>query len=105
MNATDVVGYMFQADIYCPDCIGGVLTSTPEYENFALAGGVVMTAEEDLDEVALAFGIDRHDESSYDSDVFPKVLLADPSVNRYCGACDGPFIELESVPDFPYDRA
>lgn len=72
-----VVGYIFRADLYCPAHIGAAVAADARYDGWALAPGAApMTAEADLDEIAVAFGIDRHDETSFDSDDFPKVVFA-----------------------------
>lgn len=77
IKAWAVVGYTYRAETLCPSC---VIESLPTGEGEAFDGWRDMTgrmsAEENLTELALAFGIDRSDESSYDSDDFPKVVFA-----------------------------
>lgn len=51
---SEVFGYVYRADTYCPDCI-----FMPFFEASAKAQG-----------------IDLEDEYSYDSDVFPKPVFA-----------------------------
>lgn len=49
-----------------------------------------MTTEDNLTEMAVAFGIDRNDEWSFDSGEFPKVILAQMVEDQgtdYCGQC------------------
>lgn len=75
-HSTDIVGYMFKADIYCPEHIIEAMTSTEDFEGWGLAEGVEMSVEENLNEIAAAFATDRQDESSFDSDEFPKVIFA-----------------------------
>ena len=76
MNATpdssgrpaDIVGYTYQAGVYCPCCIR---------EDFLLVfepASQVGTTEVLLDIAADAAGIDRRDESSFSSSVFPHVV-------------------------------
>lgn len=78
-----IVGYMFQANQFCGRCIGGQLPTGPGE-----------TPEENLNEIAAAFGIDRGDESSFDSDEFPKVIRADQvRDDDRCGACGELLIE------------
>lgn len=51
--------------------------------------GVVMSTEDNLAEIAHAFGIDRMNESSFDSGDFPKVIFASQvEDDEYCGKCD-----------------
>jgi hypothetical protein len=77
-KATDIVAYTFQAEQYCPEHIIGALpTGEGEpFDGWALAEGAApMSAEENLNELAAAFGIDRMDEHSFDSGDFPKVVF------------------------------
>lgn len=86
----DIVGYTFKADLYCPDHVIGQLPVGPseDFDGWALAHGVSMSAEENLDEIAAAFGIDRGDEYSFDSDYFPKVVFRDSlDLDDACGVC------------------
>jgi hypothetical protein len=90
MKAYDIVGYTFNADQYCPACITEMLPvgEGEAYDGWRLASGVRMTTEGNLDEIAYAFGIDRMDESSYDSSEFPKVIFASQiEDDEYCGRC------------------
>ena len=64
---TDVVGYTFRADLYCPGCALIVAAERP------LASSV----EAQLDLIAVRSGMDRQDERSFDSGDFPKVLFRD----------------------------
>ena len=68
MSATDIVGYAYQADLVCPPCIL-VLVQKDRAEHF--------DAEQGLDVAAKSLGINRENESSFDSDVFPKVIFGD----------------------------
>jgi hypothetical protein len=90
MSATDIVGYTFNADNYCPDCIIAVLpTGDGEaFDGWALAKGVRMSTEDNLHEIAAAFGIDWTDEHSFDSSEFPKVIFdSQLESDEYCGRC------------------
>ena len=92
MNATDIVAYAFQAELLCPGCTIVKLPTSDgeEFDGWTLARGVRMSAEENLDEIATAFGIDRQDESSFDSDHFPKVVFADQiTEGDTCNECGG----------------
>jgi hypothetical protein len=46
-----------------------------------------MTAEDDLSEIAAAFGINRADESTFDSADFPKILTRDRAADVACHQC------------------
>lgn len=92
-----ILGYTFAADNYCPRCITKVLPvgEGEIFDGWDLAKGVRWDVEHNLDEIALAFGIDRSNEHSFDSAEFPKVitrqmLQADsldyPSYCGYCGS-------------------
>jgi hypothetical protein len=73
----DIVGYTYRADLYCPGCIIKQLPTGPggAFDGWALAPGVRMSTEANLTEIAVAFGFDRGDESTFDSGEFPKVLF------------------------------
>ena len=74
-HATDIVGYSYDADTYCPSHV----------VNPALFPG--RTMEEILDGLAETQGIDRTDEASFDSSEFPKVITRDQAGDSTCGAC------------------
>ena len=90
-KAWDIVGYTFQADTYCPDCIIGALPTGEgqAYDGWALAPGAdPMSTEDNLNEIAAAFQIDRQDERSFDSGDFPKVIFSSQIQDaEYCGHC------------------
>lgn len=93
----DIVGYTFRADLYCPYHIVAQLPTGPDeaFDGWALAPGVGMTVEENLNEIAYAFGFDRGDEASFDSGDFPKVVFRDAlGDDDRCGECH---TELEEV--------
>ena len=73
MRSTDIVAYTYQAELLCPDCVL-VAVDTYHLPN--------EDAEGALDRAARLRGIDREDESSFDSDEFPKVVFAD-SIESY----------------------
>src|ERR1700744_945417 len=88
-EAYSPVGYDYRAAHYCLDCIPAVAAKPNEY-GFPVKGkgdkpvGTKRNGgsgysrkdcnctEHRLDRMAAARGIDRHDESSYDMDDFPK---------------------------------
>lgn len=75
MNATDVVAYTYQADVWHPSCVVG------DYDPWR---GV----EAELDAWADRAGIDREDETTFDSDDFPKVVFAsDLTGDEMCPGC------------------
>jgi len=90
-----IVGYAYKADIFCPDHIIQQLpTGEGEaFDGWGLVGGVVMTPEANLNEIAGVFGIIREEESSFDSGYFPKVIYEsqldrDSLFGRdYCSVC------------------
>lgn len=91
-----IVGYTFNADIYCPRCIVEVLPTGEgqAFDGWALADGVSVPTEVNLDEIAAAFGIDRYDERTFDSGDFPKVVFADAAEDGdRCGQCGLDLIE------------
>lgn len=90
MKLSDIAGYTFNADTYCPGCILDQLPTSEggRFDGWAdLSGQPVETS---LSELAAAFSIDRDDECSFDSDEFPKVCLgqslSDEGDDR-CGSC------------------
>lgn len=78
-----VAGYVFAADVYCPDDIPEALTGRRP------AGSEAdQTAEDWLDEQARQRGIDRAHEETFDSGDFPKIIF-DGGVTEddYCAIC------------------
>ena len=73
MRTDTIVGYSYRADIYCPEHIVGALKGRDD----VAPAGFDMEAEHLLDQVAAYNLIDREDESSFDSDDFPKVAFRD----------------------------
>ena len=91
MKAWEVVGYTYRADNYCPEHIIQQLpTGEGEaFDGWKLAEGVQMSTEDNLNEIAAAFGIIREDESSFDSGYFPKVILSfhEGVEHEHCSIC------------------
>jgi hypothetical protein len=77
-HSFDVVGYAYQADIWCPECIA---------KKFAPGQQATEAA---LDHAAEQRGIDRYDEATFDSDDFPKVVFRDQVEDEACGRCGRP---------------
>jgi hypothetical protein len=91
-KATDIVGYTFNADIYCPSHIVARLTHNPGDVNYCCA--TIVEPEPHLDLIARIDGINREDESTYDSDEFPKVIFASQveSDDDRCATCHEPLL-------------
>lgn len=75
-NSERVAAYQYQADLFCPACIREVIMEGD------LAGdvrpvGFLTIGEDALDSFAADLGVDRSNESSFDSDYFPKVVYGD----------------------------
>ena len=79
----DIVGYVYRADVYCPECIGAAMPPRGHNTHSPFQG-----AEPMLDELALAANIERTDESSFDSGDFPKIVFRDQAEDERCGLCD-----------------
>ena len=71
MRATDVVAYSYNAEQWTP----AGLIEVGIREGWLAPAARDMEAEEVLDQAQHAFGIDRYDESTYDSGEFPKVIF------------------------------
>lgn len=86
MQPFDIVGYTYQADIYGPECIVGLVARDLGVEHDTAGAG--FTVESALDALASAAAIDRQDERSFDSDDFPKVVFRDQlEPDDRCGEC------------------
>ena len=89
-KSTDIAGYTFGTENFCPRCIILALPTHPggAFDGWALAPGVRVTTEDNLTEIAHAFNINRNDERTYDSAEFPKVIF-DDSVqdDERCATC------------------
>ena len=96
MRVDEIVGYTYKAAHWCPKClqshlaetwirrrsIGGDIVGGYRWHILNLPGFNSKTDFEDvLDRLAIGEGIDRGDEWSFDTDDFPKVILA--------GWCEG----------------
>lgn len=80
-----IVGYTFQADLYCPRCI--VETVQPSRTH---GRSPHTDVELVLNAIAEDRGIDRNDEWTFDTDVFPKVVFAGDVVPErdVCASCE-----------------
>jgi len=88
MRSDTVVAYTYQADIYCPGCIAQMFTEPDTGDGVNAVQAQWMSTEDILERVAERRGIDYSDPYSYDSDDFPKVVLADQANDAdfdHCG--------------------
>jgi len=80
----EIAGYLYRADLYCPACTIGAMIARRD----AAPAARDMPVEDVLNQCAEAMAIDRHDETSYDSGEFPKVVLRMDLVDDdRCGTC------------------
>lgn len=78
----EIVAYIYQANIYCPDCVINAMTGDEP--------GPLDDTETLLDNLAASEGFDRNDESEFDSDFFPKVVIRQMiEGHEHCGTCGG----------------
>lgn len=87
-KAWDIVAYTFQADTWCPDCMRTYAEAQINFlgKFYVDTGG--MFAEGVIGHWADAAGINRGDESSYDSGDFPKVVFQSMVEDvEHCGQC------------------
>jgi len=82
MNGTDIAGYLWRGETFCPVCVHDLFVD-------ALASDANRSTEEILDRAAAERGINRHDERSADSRQLPQALYLDDvtSADRcfFCG--------------------
>lgn len=92
MKSYDVVGYIYNSDIYCSRCILTVVVLTQPVHMSV----VLEEAEVGLEKVAKILRVDRSNENTYDSDEFPKVIFADQvgSSDEVCAHCSQPLLEF-----------
>jgi hypothetical protein len=72
-KATEIAGYTYRANMFSPADLIAYLVMRGDRSPGALG----MDAEDVLDQWAGEEGIDRDDETTFDSDDFPKVVFAD----------------------------
>lgn len=85
MPLWDIVGYAYKANIYCPTDIVDELQTRGDLMDAYPAG---FNTESWLDNCAKVINLDRYDESSFDSDYFPKVIFEDQAEDDYCCICN-----------------
>lgn len=81
--ANKIVGYTFNTEILCPKCVMRQMVAVSQASPAALD----MSAEDALTQIADAIGLDRMDESSFDSSDFPKVVFACCIESDCCFEC------------------
>ncbi|MFD9486290.1 hypothetical protein ACFWBX_20365 [Streptomyces sp. NPDC059991] len=83
MGATDIIAYYYGEKTVCPDCTKDL--AAPYY---LIDSPESFSTEQVLDEAAKTAGINRHNEDSYTSYEFPKVLYPDDLVDgEKCFVC------------------
>lgn len=85
-----IIGYIYRAATYCTnsECIPLAKGEGQAFDGWALGHGIYMATEDNLDEIAASFGIDRENEYTFDSDHFPKVILTGQvEEHQTCGTC------------------
>lgn len=94
-NPTDIVGYTYKADMYCPRC---ALKAIWQGWHKEIADDIREPyIEGALDLFAAVLGIERDDESTFDSAQFPKVVYRNQTYHPdaehtggladHCGSC------------------
>ena len=99
MRGDTIVGYIYQADILCPDCTLNAYRETARamghvIDSVAPPTRLYPNVEAILEDYAVWRAITRGDEYTFDSDDFPKVLFADISDGEYCGTCARNLIDV-----------
>jgi hypothetical protein len=95
MQPDQIAGYTYRAENACPYCtIGALPTGDGDvFDGWKDCSVPPMSAEENLSELAAAFGIDRMDERTFDSGDFPKVIFASMVEDgERCTMCGTPLI-------------
>ena len=83
-RSDEIAAYIYRAELLCPTCTIATMVAV----GVAAPAARDMSAEDVLDQCAGASAIDRDDETSYDSDEFPKVVHLDQlAADDRCGRC------------------
>lgn len=86
-RSDDIAAYTYRTDLYCPACTIEAMIAT----GIAAPAARNMPTVEVLDQCAAAMAIDRDEDTSFDSEEFPKPVLLDwldPADT--CAACHEP---------------
>lgn len=96
LPVTTPAGYTYKAELYCPEHIESAMDTRKggDFDGWALDPSLPrIGAERNLDEIAHAFGIDREDEHTFNSDDFPKRVTEEQlDGDERCGICDSPLV-------------
>lgn len=87
VKLSDIAGYTYRADNYCPDCIKGIAISGIEGMGYFVVDPDEKSFMAFLSEWADLARIDPEDEYAYDSDDFPKVIFHSDAEDATCGGC------------------
>lgn len=79
-------GYIFEADHICSQCVS---------RHYTADSNPMRNAENLLDGEAKKLGIDRFDETTFDSDTFPKVLF--DVTDETCGNCQMKLTDVSTL--------
>ena len=80
-HATDIVAYVFQAEILCPHCTAKAVAPL-------MTPSSLQSPHDIIREVGLAHGVNVDDEHTFDSDDFPKVVFRSQIEEpEHCGTC------------------
>lgn len=83
-RSDEIGAYTYRADLHCPCCLIEAMIATGD----AAPAARNLPIETVLDQCADALAIDRSDETSFDSDEFPKPVLVDALGHEaICGRC------------------
>lgn len=88
-RSDELAAYTYQGDIYCPFCLIEAMIAA----GIAASAARDMPTDDVLDQCAGALGIDRDDETSFDTDEFPKPVFLDwlDTDDDTCARCHQPF--------------
>ncbi len=86
MNSWQIVAYTYQAEILCPGCTQKKVYAT--HLDSLSPAAQDLTPEVMLDQLAEYLLLDREEEHGFDSDDFPKLVLASQvDEAEDCGEC------------------
>lgn len=86
-RSDEIAAYTYRADRHCAACLIEAMIASGD----AAPAARDMPAEDVLDQCAEAMAIDRRDETSFDSDEFPKPVFLDwIDPDDTCGTCHQP---------------
>jgi len=87
-KAWDIAAYTFQADIWCRHCMREYAVNEIKGLGTYAGNADLLPSEQAVKEWAVLTGINQGDESSYDSDDFPKAVFHSQVEDvEHCGQC------------------